>query len=311
MLRFSSGNDVLTVSIRRFSPLRSEKHRLNRRWVKKGEAQMSQETQGNDISKKRIVYQIPDVDTISIQREIEYQKTETGEQTLDIYYPPDSKHEVKIPIVIFVNGYPDPGFQKIVGCKLKDMGSYISRGQLTAASRMAAITYTTGTEPATDIHVLIQYIQQNASTFGINEDRIGVWACSANVPNALSILMNEDRDYLKCAVLCYGFMLDLEQSTYVADAAKQWGFANPCAGKPLTYLTQNIPLFIARAGQDETPHLNETIDGFMSAGLRSNLPITFVNHPTAPHAFDLMHDSKTTHKIIRQILTFMQFHLLV
>jgi hypothetical protein len=123
--------------------------------------------------------------------------------------------------------------------------------------------------------------------------------------------MHEDRDYLKCAVLCYGFMLDLEKSTNVADAAKQWGFANPCARKSVAHLTQDIPLFIARAGQDETPHLNETIDSFLTTALECNLPVIFVNHPTAPHAFDLMHDSETTHEIIRQILAFMQFHLLV
>src|SRR2546426_6961096 len=50
---------------------------------------------------------------------------------------------------------------------------------------------------------------------------------SGNVPNALSVLMQSGQDYLKCAVLCYGFMLDLGGSTAVADAAKQVGFVNP------------------------------------------------------------------------------------
>jgi hypothetical protein len=44
--------------------------------------------------------------------------------------------------------------------------------------------------------------------------------------------------------------------------------------------------------------------------LTRNLPVTFVNHPEAPHAFDLLHDSETSHEIIRQILAFMRFHLL-
>jgi len=272
---------------------------------------MSQETQEYDMTKKRVVYQHPGVDAVSIRRDVEYRITDKDALTMDIYYPPDSKRGAQIPAVVFVNGYPDPGLQKIVGCKLKDMGSYISWGQLTAASGMLAITYTTGTEPAEDIHVLLQYIRHNASALGIDEDRVCLWACSGNVPNALSVLMHEDRDYLKCTVLCYGFMLDLEKSTNVADAAKQWGFANPCARKSVAHLTQDIPLFIARAGQDETPHLNETIDSFLSTALGCNLPVIFVNHPTAPHAFDLMDDSETTHEIIRQILAFMQFHLLV
>lgn len=38
--------------------------------------------------------------------------------------------------------------------------------------------------------------------------------------------------------------------------------------------------------------------------------ITFVNYPTAPHTFDIMDDSERSREIIRQILSFMRFHLL-
>jgi acetyl esterase/lipase len=70
-----------------------------------------------------------------------------------------------------------------------------------------------------------------------------------------------------------------------------------------------LPLFIARAGQDQVPHLNETIDRSLLKALTRNLPVTFVNHPAAPHAFDLFYDSATSREIIRQILAFMRFHL--
>jgi hypothetical protein len=257
-----------------------------------------------------VVCQLPGVDAVTIRRDVEYRVTDLGALTMDIYYPPASKSGARIPAVVLVNGYPDPGFQKIVGCKLKEMESFISWGQLTAVSGLVAITYTTGKEPAADIHALLQYVRQNAAAFGIDENKVGVWACSGNVPNALSVLMREDRDYLRCAVLCYGFMLDLEGATSVADAAKQWGFVNPCAGKSVADLRQDVPLFIARAGQDEMPHLNEAMDRFLSEAVTCNLPITFVNHPAAPHAFDLMHDSETSREIIRHMLAFMRFHLL-
>ncbi|HZS09751.1 MAG TPA: alpha/beta hydrolase [Blastocatellia bacterium] len=262
------------------------------------------------MTKKRVVCQIPGMDAVTIRRDVGYRVTDAGALTMDLYYPPDLKSEARIPAVVFVNGYPDPGFQKIIGCRLKEMESYISWGQLAAASGLAAITYTTGKEPATDIHALLQYVRQNAAVLGVDESRIGVWACSGNVPNALSVLIGEAREYLKCAVLCYGLMLDLDGATSVADAARQWGFANPCAGKSVADLPQTLPLFIARAGRDEMPHLNETIDRFMGKALACNLPITFMNHPSAPHAFDLLHDSEATREIIRQILAFMRFHLL-
>lgn len=270
---------------------------------------MSQEIQLHDITKKRVVYQIPGIDAVTIRRDVEYRVTDAGVLTMDLYYPPDSKSEARIPAVVFVSGYPDPGFQKMVGCKMKEMESYISWGQLAAASGLVAITYT-NREPVTDIHALLQYVRQNAAVLGIDENRIGVWACSGNVPLALSVLMQEDREYLKCAVLCYGCMLDLDGYTHMAEASKMWGFVNPCAGKSVEDLPHDIPLFIARAGQDEMPHLNETLDRFLAKAVTCNLPTTFVNHPEAPHAFDVSHDSEASREIIRQILAFMQFHLL-
>lgn len=271
---------------------------------------MSQEIQRHEITKKRIVYQVPEMGAVTIRRDVEYQGADGGALTMDLYYPPDSKTESRIPAVIFVMGYPDPGVQKILGCKTKEMESYISWGQLTAASGLVAVTYTTGTEPAIDIHALVQYIRRNAAVMGIDENRIGLWACSGNVPNALSVLMREKQDYLKCAVLCYGCMLDLDGATNMSDASRQWGFAYPCAERSVSDLPQDIPLFIARAGQDEIPHLNESMDCFLSKALTCNLPITFVNYPAAPHAFDLLHDSETSREIIRQILTFMRFNLM-
>ena len=270
---------------------------------------MGQETERHDITKKRAVYQMPGEPAVTVLRDVEYRVTDGGALKMDIYYPPDSTSAARIPAVIFVIGYPDPGAQKLFGCKFKEMECYVSWSRLTAASGLAAVTYTTGNEPAADIHALIQYIRSHAAELRIDENRIGLWSCSGSVPNALSILMQETGDYLKCAVLCYGLMLDLEGATGVADAARQWGFVNPCAGKSVADLPEDVPLFVVRAGHDETPHLNETMDRFMSNALSFNLPITFVNYPAAPHAFDLMYDTENSREIIRQILAFMRFHL--
>lgn len=268
---------------------------------------MSQETQQDRITKKTVVYQTPGMDAVTIRRDVEYRSNDASALTMDIYYPPDSKSGARTPAVVFVSGYSDVGFQKMLGCKLKEMGSYISWGKLTAASGLVAITYS-AVEPTADLHALLQYVRQNAAGLGIDENRIGVWACSGNVPNALSVLMQEANDYLKCAVLCYGLMLDLDGSTNVAQAAKMFGFVNPSEGKSVNDLPQDLPLFIARAGQDN-PQLNEMIDQFLAKALSRNLPVTFANHHVAPHAFDVMHDSDASREIIRQILAFIRFHL--
>ena len=262
-----------------------------------------------EIAKKAVVYQIPGTDGVSIRRDVPYRTTDAGALTMDIYYPPDAKDGARIPAVVFVIGFSDLGAERLMGCKFKEMESYISWGKLAAASGLAAITYTT-TDPATDVRALFAHFRRNAASLGIDGDRIGVWACSGNVPLALSVLMQESREYLKCAVLCYGYMLDIDGSTAVADASKKFGFANPCAGKSVDDLPPEMPLFVVRAGRDETPHLNETIDRFLVHALACNLPITFANHPAAPHAFDLFHDSELSRESIRQILAFMHFHLL-
>jgi hypothetical protein len=270
---------------------------------------MSQDTQPEHISKKEVVYRIHGMDEVKVCRDVEYCATAAGALTMDIYYPPDARSGVRLPAVVFVIGYSDLGAKARLGCKFKEMGAYISWGRLAAASGLIAITYT-NREPAADIHTLLQYLRQNAPLLGIDENRIGVWACSGNVPLALSVLMEKSNDYLKCAVLCYGLMLDLDGSTTVKELAQKWGFVNPCAGKSVDDLPPRLPLFIARAGQDQMPHLNETIDRFLVHALMRNLPVMFTNNKAAPHAFDLFDDSETSRELIRQILSFMQFHLL-
>jgi hypothetical protein len=87
---------------------------------------MSQIIRPGDMAKKRVVYQIPSMEAILIRRDVKYRATEAGILTMDIYYPPEATHGLRTPAVVFVSGYSDLGCQKMLGCKLKEMGSYIS-----------------------------------------------------------------------------------------------------------------------------------------------------------------------------------------
>jgi hypothetical protein len=269
---------------------------------------VSEERQRAEITKKAVVYQIPGMDAVKIGRDIPYRTTDAGELTMDIYSPADAKAGARTPAVVFVIGFSDLGAERLLGCKFKEMESYISWGKLAAASGLAAITYMTK-EPVSDIRALLSHVRQNAASLGIDGDRIGVWACSGNVPLALSVLMRE-REGIRCAALCYGYMLDLDGATGVAEASRKSGFINPCAGKSVDDVPPGMPLFIARAGRDETPQLNETMDRFLVHALARNLPVTIANHAAAPHAFDVLHDSETSREIIRQILAFLRCYLL-
>src|SRR5262249_27210748 len=140
-------------------------------------------------------------------------------------------------------------------------------------------------DPVTDAHAILTHIGQNARRLGIDQSRVGLWACSGNVPNALSLLMTASPS-IACAALCYGYMLDFDGSSVVADAAATFRFANPCAGKAPEDVPHGSPLLIVRAGRDETAGLNESIDRYVAKALALNWPVTLVNHHTAPHAFD-------------------------
>jgi hypothetical protein len=269
---------------------------------------MSPDTQQDHISKRRVVYSIADAPAATVRRNHEYRVVDGRALMMDVYDPPDSASGARRPAVLFVTGFPDSGAERMVGCRQKDMGSYISWAELMTTSGLTAITYTNA-EPAADAHEALEYVRQNAAALGIDGNRIGLWACSGSVPTALSLLMDGGRDYLKCAALCYGYMLDFGGSTPTADAARQFGFVNPSAGKSAADLARDLPLFIARAGQDRMPGLNEALDDFVLKALTCNLPVTLVNHADGPHAFDLFHDSEMSREIIRRILRFMQFHL--
>jgi len=193
----------------------------------------------------------------------------------------------------------------MLGARFKELGAFVSWAELVAASGLIGITYT-NREPG-DIHGLLDHIQHNAASLRIDAARIAVWACSGHGPNALSVLI--ERRSVTCAVLAYPYTLDLDGSTGIADAAKQFHFVTPAAGRSVKDLPGNLPLFIVRAGQDQMPGLNDALDRFVTEALAANLPLTVVNHPSGPHAFDLDDGSRTACDIVKQMLAFLQFQL--
>jgi acetyl esterase/lipase len=268
---------------------------------------MSQEDRRHEIARKKVVYRMPAMDVATVRRDEVFPAADGEALAMDLYHPPDRKSEAP-PAVLFVMGYRDAGSQRILGCRAKEMESFIGWARLTAASGMAAVAYTTGADPVADARAALRHLRQRAGDLGIDAARIGLWACSGHVPNALSLL-GEEKESLKCAALFYGYLLDLDGTSAVAEGSRAFGFVNPGAGQSVADLPRDTPLFIARAGRDEMPGLNGTIDRFIAAALAGNLPVTLVNLPDAPHAFDIVDDRESSREAIRQSLAFLRFHL--
>ena len=256
------------------------------------------------VTRKRLVVPIPNADLVTIRKGLPV-TTQPG-VTIDLYGPPTADSGQRGAVVL-VTGLPDPGARGVLGCAVNEMASFTSWASAIAASGLIAVTFTTADDPAADLRGVMLHLHRFGDTLGINGTRCGLWACSAHVPNALGLLLDMP-DAVRCAVLCYGFMLDLDRSQAVADAQRTWRFANPAQGRTVDEL-RAIPLFVARAGRDTVAGVNTSIDAFVPHALSRNLPLIFVNHHTGPHAFDLDDDSPGTHIIVRQMLAFLTTHL--
>lgn len=261
----------------------------------------------SDIFTRRVCLQLDGMDAVTVRRDLAYGPTDR-QRRFDLYYPPGQTHDGRWPAVIIAAGYPETMEGRPTPLTYKEIGWTVSMCQLIAVSGMVAIAYT-NRDPVADLRALFEHVHEGAGSLAIDPARVGVVGVSGNVPTALTTIMHDAIRTPACAVLSYGCLLDLEGATGVADAARQFGFANPGVGRTVADVRRDVPLLITRAGRDQFPAMNASIDRFMRQALIENLPITFVNHAEGPHAFDLFDDSRTSRDIVRQTLQFLRQHL--
>ena len=228
----------------------------------------------HEVSTRRVLYEIPGMQSIQ-PREFTFTGAD-GEPLPGRIYAPSTGRACGV--VVIIEGYPDPGFVKHVGCRFMDMQWSISVAQLIAASGMAAVTYA-NRQPGADAGAVIDYITANAARLGIDGSRVALWATSGHGPVAIALV-----NRALCAVL-----------------------SNPMTEN--VALTAGVPVFVIRSGKDETPGLNAALDRFIALALSQNQPMTVVNHAEAPHSFELFHDSSETRRIVREALAFLSDHL--
>jgi acetyl esterase/lipase len=258
-----------------------------------------------NITQIPLVLQVPGTEQVQVTKNVIYKEASGEKLVADIYYPPALKPGERIPAVVFVTGYAN----RVFPIQLKEWRIYTDWVRLAAASGFAGVLYNT-TAPASDILDLLSYLRQNAASLKIDESRFALWACSANVLTALTVLAGERKEFIKGAVLYYGLTLTPDQKfrdTVIAlnkkvnfsmagiDAIKNW---HP-----------DLPYFIVRAGKDMT-EFNQALDHFVAAALANNAPLTLVNYATGRHGFDMYDDNGQSREIIRATMEFLKFNLL-
>jgi tetratricopeptide (TPR) repeat protein len=224
-----------------------------------------------DVKKLPVVYKLSDMQNVVVQNNLTYKSVDNTELKMDLYYPPNFKKDSKLPAVIFINGAGVPG--------QKDWGSFSSWGRLIAASGLIAVTYGSRQSDAkTDTNDLINYIRSNAASLNIDENRIGIWSNSLNVPEGLRLAMQEERKYIRCGVFYYGEMN-----------------INPTR--------VDVPLLIVRAGRDISP-VNRSIDRFVRDSNDEGVPVQLNSYDNGQHSFDILDDNDSSREVIKQTLNF-------
>ncbi len=258
--------------------------------------------QRHPVTTKRLLHRVEGAERTMARHDVRL--SESG-LAVDFYDPEATRAEPR-PWVLFVNGLPDPGARRFLGCAIKDMASYESWGRAVAASGLVGVTHTTGNDPSEDVRQVWSILTRHGEDYGLAPGRGAIWACSSHVPNALGLLV-ETIPVPRAAVCCYGYMLDLDADTGVAAAQQQWRFANPVAGRTLRDLAR-VPTMVVRAGLDETPQVNACIDSFVRHALTANHPLTLVNHAAGAHAFELDDAGPASAEAVTQVLAFLVRH---
>ena len=260
------------------------------------------------IAMMPVVYQIPGMEDVLLKSELRY--ADEPHALMDVYIPPGLKSDGRRPAVVYIHGSVPPG------APAKNMGVFKSWGRLAAASGLVGVTFTHRlgypkpmlADAARDVTAAIDYVRTNADALNIDKDQLSLAAYSGGGP-MLSLALREKPPYVRCLLAFYA-LLDIRQSELHQTHESADTIS---AFSPITYLGSDVeklpPLFIARAGLDQIPTLNESIDRFVNTAIAKNASLVFMNHPLGVHGFDTLTDDDTSRHIIRAALAFMKDHL--
>lgn len=256
------------------------------------------------------VYRVAGMDAVKVKPNLKYTDVGNPNLLMDVYSPPNLTKGEKRPAVIFIHGAAGAEY------KPKDWGVYVSWGRLVGASGLVGVNFThrlsgqrTSLEDAAgDVAAAIDYVRANADALNIDKNRV----CLAAYSGGGALLAPAIRDkptYVRCLVGFYAY-LDISQSgnlftaTELAETRRKFSSINYLAKEA----EQIAPIFIARAGLDAVPTINDSIDRFIREALAKNAALTFANHPNGVHGFDNQTDDERSREIIQSAIAFMKLH---
>jgi acetyl esterase/lipase len=274
-----------------------------------------------DTSANVLGLELPGMRSVLVRRGLTYRSMTDGTRhafTMDVYRPPGDSGSRR-PTLVFVHGGLVAGQSGPLPTEWPTYGSW---GRLAAASGLVGVVFnhrlTTDENVAiasSDVTAAVDYVRSNAGTLGVDPDRLCIAIYSAGGP-LVSVFMRERTPYVRCLVLFYPF-LDLEHMR----TASPFRPAHPAAhvdSLVVRYSPAHLlavapadlpPIFLAMAGQDQIPRLNESIERFMRAAIANRVQLDFALHRQGVHGFDQRNHDARTREILEHVLAFVRRHV--
>jgi len=227
-----------------------------------------------DAFSYEVVYQTPAMKDVRARRDVVFAQGERGPLRLDVYYPPGTGRAAP-PAVVFANVVGERGSRP-----LRDAQVYQSWARLLAAHGIAGVPMASEAAHAGDnLGQAVEHLEAHARELGIDGQRLGVWACSANVTIALPYLMERAPAEIRTGVVYYG-------------------------NAPLGRLRTDLPLLYVLATKDG-PALIAGERAAWEQARRDDAPWTMVVARDLPHAFDAVDNSEASRRLVGETVDYL------
>ncbi len=227
-----------------------------------------------------VVYDIPATARVVVKEDIPFLQRGAESLTLDLYAPPGLKRGEKRPAVIFLNAVGDRP-----GDKVKRWAIYRTWPRLIAAHGMIGISMDAdGAAIQESIHGLFRYLARHGAEHGVDAERLGVYAASANVSGATAYLASDSASRgIRAAALFYG-------------------------RPPAEELRTDLPtLFIVAAS--DAPGMGAPLTALWQRVVEKGAPWTLQFAAGLPHGFDAFSDNDDARRVLQQSIAFWKSNL--
>jgi len=247
-----------------------------------------------------IVYSVAGTDRVSVIKDQTYLKAGRNAFWFDVYRPEGKAPPNGWPVVVLIHGGPVP-----LTAHPKDWPAYRAYGRVLSASGVAAVTFnyqfaTEGDLPtaASDVVALLEFLRAHADRYGIDPDRVCLWAFSGGGPQLAAAVRDRPRS-VRCLVSFYAPL----------DTGPGEEAYSPRAKLAALPPSQHIaPMLVARMGNDD-PLINQRVDAFLAEAKRRGEPVEVVQYPQGVHAFDIEQDTEESRDVIAKAVAFVKKHL--